>query len=74
VRAALDGQLDAQLLTQSERLAFEENLGSVLASPSAKSIQNMKALRESGRAVGYDEQGRLARTLPGGEWEVLEGE
>jgi len=28
----------------------------------------------TGGAVGYDEQGRLARTLPGGEWEVLEGE
>lgn len=50
VRAALDGQLDAQLLSQSERIAFDESLGSTLANPSAKSVQNMKALREAGGA------------------------
>jgi hypothetical protein len=32
----------------------------------------MKRLREAGGVVGYDEQGRLVRTLPGGGIEVIE--
>lgn len=72
VRAALNGQLDVQLLSRNELMAFEESLGNAMAAPSTKSIQDMKALREAGGAVGYDEQGRLIRTLPGGGFEVLE--
>jgi len=72
VRAALNGQLDVRLLSHNELMAFEESLGNALATPSAKSIQDMKALRDAGGAVGYDEQGRLIRKLPGGGVEVLE--
>ncbi|WP_143161151.1 hypothetical protein [Pollutimonas bauzanensis] len=66
VRAALNGQLDVRLLSRNELMAFEESLGNALATPSAKSTQDMKTLRDAGGAVGYDEQGHLIRTLPGG--------
>ena len=44
VRAALHGQLDIRLLSHNELMAFEESLGNALATPSAKSTQDMKAL------------------------------
>jgi hypothetical protein len=66
VRAALGGQLDAQLLSRDERLVFEENLGEVLAAPSASAAVAMRELREAGAAVGLDGEGRLVRTISGG--------
>ncbi|TKR56994.1 hypothetical protein D7I39_01470 [Allopusillimonas ginsengisoli] len=59
-------------LSSNELMTFEESLGNALATPSAKSTQDMKALRDAGGAVGYDDQGRLIRTLPDGGVEVLE--
>jgi len=53
-------------------MAFEESLGNAMTTSSAKSIQDMQALRDAGDAVGYDEQGRLIRTLPRGGFEALE--
>ncbi len=72
VRAALNGRLDAELLSHDERLAFEESLGEALDTPSAKSVQSMNKLRYEGGAVGYDEHGRLVRRLAGGGIEVIE--
>jgi len=72
VKAALNGQLDAQRLSRSERSAFDDSLGSALAIPSAKSVQEMTIICEAGGAIGYDKHGRLVRTLPGGGIEILE--
>lgn len=72
VKAALNGQLDAQCLSRSERSAFDDSLGSALAIPSAKSVKEMTAVRKAGGAVGYDKHGRLVRTLTGGGIEILE--
>lgn len=70
VRAALAGQFDAELLSPDEKQVFEDHLGESFASPSAKSTTFMRELRKAGGAVGYDEAGRYARTLPGGGVEV----
>lgn len=71
VRAALDGQFDAGMLSLDEKQIFEDRLGEAFVTPSAKSIAFMQALRNEGGAVGYDEAGHYVRILPGGSVEAI---
>lgn len=71
VVAALEGRGDADALDSDERELFDELFGEALAMPTPQTVALLAKLREEGGGVGYDEQGRLVRGLPGGGVEVL---
>lgn len=73
VVAALEGRDGgADGLDDDERELFDELLGEALDAPSAESEAFYAKLREQGGGVGYDDQDRLVRGLPGGGVEVIE--
>ncbi len=72
VRAALETRLDPDELEAAEREIYEDLLGQSLDKPSDQEEAYFAKLRETSGAVGYDENGRLVRTLPGGDVEVLD--
>lgn len=72
VYAALEGQFNADMLSPDEMEIYEDLLGESFKTPSRNSIEFIKEFNQEGDAVGYDDEGRLVRTLPGGGVEVLE--
>lgn len=71
VRAALDGRLSADALEPDEREIFDDQLGEAFSTPSAKAQAFFANRRQRGGGIGYDDEGRLVRGLPGGQVEVL---
>lgn len=71
VVAALDGRGDASQLDVDESELFDELLGEALETPTAEELAFFAKMHEEGGGIGYDEQGRLVRGLPGGGVEVL---
>lgn len=71
VVAALEGRGDASQLDVDESELFDELLGEALDTPTAEELMFFAKLKDRGGGVGYDEQGRLVRGLPGGGVEVL---
>ena len=74
VRSAIAGQLNPATLTEQERVYYYELLDDELATPSADEIEAAAARGREPGAVGYDDSGRLVRSLAEGGTEVIEEE
>ncbi|WP_435104905.1 TA system antitoxin ParD family protein [Arhodomonas sp. AD133] len=72
VRAAFEQRFDPDDLTAAEREIFEDLRGAAMDAPSKAKDDFLAELRQRTGTVGYDERGRLVRTLPDGGVEVLE--
>lgn len=72
VRAAFEQRFDPEDLTAAEREIFEDLRGAAMDAPSKAKDDFLAELRQRSGAVGYDERGRLVRTLPDGGVEVLQ--
>lgn len=71
LRAALNGNFDADALNPVDRKAFDERLGDAMARPSPIALVECMRRTFEGGGVGYDEAGRYVRGLPGGGVEVI---
>jgi hypothetical protein len=72
IRAALDGRFNADMLSPDEMAIYEDLLSEALTTPDADEIAFFAERRARGGGVGYDDAGRLVRSLPGGGVEVIE--
>lgn len=72
VSAARKGVLPFEALTELERAYFLDLLDEDLFAPDAETQAYFKAMVDAGGAVGEDEQGRLVRSLPGGQLDTIE--
>lgn len=71
VRAALAGQVDPGELEEGEFALFDDLLDQRMTLPTADALAFRARLRRTPGKVGYDESGRLVRTLPGGGVETI---
>ncbi|WP_147269654.1 hypothetical protein [Rhodanobacter denitrificans] len=72
VYAALRGEFDADLLELDEQVVFTDLLAEYLMGPNAEGEAFAAKMCSEGGYVGFDDQGRLVRTMPGGHVEVIE--
>lgn len=71
VLAAMAGALDADTLNDSESLMFMELFTEYMSKPNPETVAHATMMRSEGGYVGLDENGRLVRTLPGGDVELI---
>ncbi|MDR1462619.1 MAG: ParD-like family protein [Azoarcus sp.] len=71
MRAALAGQLDADELNADEREVYEDSAGEALSRPLPAELAFFDALRREGGAVGFDDDGHMVRSLPGGGAKII---
>jgi len=74
VRAALEGRFPVDKLPGDQQEAFFDRLGEHFDSPPAAVQTFFAARREQGGGVGLDEDGDMARALPGGRTEKIGGQ
>ena len=72
VSAARRGLLPFDALSELERAYFLDLLDDDLFVPDAETHAYFKTMVDAGGAVGEDEQGRLIRSLPGGQFETID--
>ena len=71
VRAAVDGRVDPDRLSEDEAILYEDLEWQAVLIPTARSLAFAEAIKVEPGAVGDDEQGRMVRVLPDGSREVI---
>lgn len=71
IQAALEGRLDPANLNPAAREYYYDALWNQMANVAQDNAAEIRAHIDAGGAVGYDDQGRLVRSLKGGGVEVL---
>jgi len=72
VRAALQGEFNADLLDVDEERLFMDLFAQYLSQPNAENEAFTAKMLAEGGYVGEDDNGRLIRTLPGGGFEYVD--
>ena len=71
VRAAVEGRLNPDSLTEAEAILYEDLAWAAAGAPTQGALAFAEAIRAHPGAVGDDEHGRMVRVLADGSLEII---